>query len=115
MSADIRTHPELQTFARTAELISLMSSPSKLRTAATSTSAAAHGPVPEGNWLGHKQKSKQEEGEKEKEGLTRTSKVVLEESLGVLTSSFSDPAIVDAMSEFSHKQVCCAVARQISF
>ena len=43
------------------------------------------------------------------EGLTRTSKVALEESLGVsISSKLSDSAVVGATSEFSQKQVCCA-------
>ena len=46
MPAEIRTHVELQTFARTADLVSLMSSLSKRRTAATSSSLAGHGLVP---------------------------------------------------------------------
>ena len=46
MPAEIRTHLELRTFARTADLVSLMSSLPKMRTAATSSSSAGHGPVP---------------------------------------------------------------------
>ena len=45
MLAEIKTHLELQTFARTADLINLMSSLSKMRTAATSSSSAGHGPA----------------------------------------------------------------------
>ena len=57
MLAEIRTHLGLQTFARTAELISLMSSLSKMRTAAASSSSAAHGPVPMEIGLGQEQRS----------------------------------------------------------
>ena len=46
MPAEIRPHLELQTFARTAEITSLMSSLSKMRTASTGSSAASNGPVP---------------------------------------------------------------------
>ena len=46
MLAEIRTYLDLQTFARTSVLVSLMSSLSKMRTAATSSSSAEHGPVP---------------------------------------------------------------------
>ena len=46
MLAEIRTHPELQTFARTTDLVNLMSSLSKIRTAATSSSSTGHGPTP---------------------------------------------------------------------
>ena len=52
MLAEIRNHLDLQIFARTAELISLMSSLSKMRIATTSTSAAAHGSAPMEIWLG---------------------------------------------------------------
>ena len=40
--AEIRTHLELQTFARTTDLVNLMSSLSKMRTTATSSSSAGH-------------------------------------------------------------------------
>ena len=43
MPAEIRTHLELQTFAGTAELISLMSSLSKMRTEVTRSSSAGYG------------------------------------------------------------------------
>ena len=46
MPAEIRTQLELQTPARTADLVSLMSSLSKMRTAATSSSSAGHCLVP---------------------------------------------------------------------
>ena len=45
MPADLRAHLELQTFARTTDLFNLMASLSKMRTAATSSSSAGHGPT----------------------------------------------------------------------
>ena len=42
MPAEIRTHLELQTFARTTDLVNLMSSLSKMRTATTSASSAGY-------------------------------------------------------------------------
>ena len=59
MPAEIRPHLELQTFARTAEIISLMSSLSKMRTASIGSSAASNGPVPmEIGWVNKKGKGK---------------------------------------------------------
>ena len=59
MPAEIRPHLELQTFARTAEITSLMSSLSKMRTASTGSSAASNGPVPmEIGWVNKKGKGK---------------------------------------------------------
>ena len=55
MPAELRTHLELETFTRTKELVSLMSSLSKMRTATTSPNAAALGPVPmEIGWVKNK-------------------------------------------------------------
>ena len=59
MPAEIRPHVGLQTFARTAELTSLMSSLSKMRTASAGSSAAAQGPVPmEIGWVKNKGQGK---------------------------------------------------------
>ena len=67
MTAEIRTHLELQTFARTAELVSLMSSQPNMRTAATSASSAALGPVPmEIGWVKNKGQGKGKSKEKGK-------------------------------------------------
>ena len=67
MPAEIRTHLELQTFARTAELINPTSSRSKMRTTTTSTSAAAHGPAPmEIGWVKNKGQAKGKSKEKGK-------------------------------------------------
>ena len=68
MPAEIGTHLELQTFARTTDLVNLMSSLSKMRTAAkfklSGTSSDA-----DGHRLDHGQKSGQEkeQGEREKQ------------------------------------------------
>ena len=57
MPAETRSHLELQTFARTAEITSLMSSLSKMRTASTGSSATSNGPVPmEIGWVSKKGK-----------------------------------------------------------
>ena len=63
MSAEIRTHLVLQTFARTMSILS------KMRTSATSTSSAAHGPVPmEIGWIKNKGQGKgKSKGEMERE------------------------------------------------
>ena len=62
MPAEIRPHLELQIFTRTTELISLMSSLSKIRTATTSPNVAALGPVPvESGWVKNKDKGKNKE------------------------------------------------------
>ena len=59
MTAEIRTHLELQSFSRTAELVSLMSSLSKIGTTTTCPKAAALGPVPmESGWVKNKEKGK---------------------------------------------------------
>ena len=68
MPAEIRTHLELQTFTRTAELTSLMSSLSKMRTATTVSNAGAIGPTPmEIGWVKNKGKCKGKGKGKEKE------------------------------------------------
>ena len=68
MPAEIRPHLELQTFARTAEITSLMSSLSKMRTASTGSSAASNGPVPmEIGWVNKKGKGKGKGKDKGKE------------------------------------------------
>ena len=68
MPAEIRNHLELQTFARTADLVSLMSSLSKMRTAATSSSSAGNGPVPmEIGWVKGKGQGNGKNKEKGKE------------------------------------------------
>ena len=68
MPAEIRPHLELQTFGRTAEITSLMSSLSKMRTASTGSSAASNGPVPmEIGWVNKKGKSKGKGKDKGKE------------------------------------------------
>ena len=66
MPAEIRPL-QLQTFTRTAELTSLMSSLSKMRTASTGSSAAAQGPVPmEIGWVKNKGQGKDKGEGKEK-------------------------------------------------
>ena len=61
MTAEIRTHLELQSFSRTAELVSLMSSLSKIGTTTTCPKAAALGPVPmESGWVKNKEKRRKE-------------------------------------------------------
>ena len=66
MLAEIRAHLELQTFARTAELTSVMSSLSKIRIASTESSAGASNPTPtEIGWVKNKTKDKGEGKEKE--------------------------------------------------
>ena len=66
MPAEIRPHLELQTFARTAEITSLMSSLSKMRTASTGSSAASNGPVPmEIGWVN---KERQGQGQRQRQG-----------------------------------------------
>ena len=68
MPAEIRTHLELQTFTRTAELTSLISSLSKMRTATTVSNAGAIGPTPmEIGWVKNKGKCKGKGKGKEKE------------------------------------------------
>ena len=68
MPAEIRPPLELQTFARTAEITSLMSSLSKMRTGSTGSSAASNGPVPmEIGWVSKKGKGKGKGKDKEKE------------------------------------------------
>ena len=67
MPAEIRTHLDLQTFVRTADLVNLMSSLSKMRTAATSSSSAGHGPAPmEIGWVMGKGQGKSKNKEKGK-------------------------------------------------
>ena len=67
MLAEIRTHLELQTFARTTDLVNLLSSLSKMRTAATSSSSAGHGPTPmEIGWVKGKGQGKSKNKEKGK-------------------------------------------------
>ena len=68
MPACSRTHLELQTSARTTDLVILMSSLSKTRTAATSSSSAGHGPTPmEIGWVKGKDQGKSKNKEKGKE------------------------------------------------
>ena len=68
MPTEIRPHLELQTFARTAEIISLMSSLSKMRTASTGSNAVSNGPVPmEIGWVNKKGKGKGKGKDKGKE------------------------------------------------
>ena len=68
MPAKIRTHLELQTFTRIAELTSLMSSLSKMRTATTGSNAGAIGPTPmKIGWVKNKGKGKGKGKETEKE------------------------------------------------
>ena len=68
MPAEIRTHLDFQTFARTTDLVNLMSSLSKMRTAATSSSSAGHGPTPkEIGWVKGKGQGKSKNKEKGKE------------------------------------------------
>ena len=65
MPAEIRT--QLQTFARTTDLVNLMSSLSKMRTAATSSSSAGHGPTPmEIGWVKGRGQGKSKNKEKGK-------------------------------------------------
>ena len=67
MPAEVRTHLELQTFARTTDLVNLMSSLSKMRTAATSSSSAGHGPTPmEIGWVKGKGQGRSKNKEKGK-------------------------------------------------
>ena len=61
MLAEVKTHLELQTFTRTTELISFMSSLSKMRTASTNPNAAALGPVPMESGWANKGKGKNNE------------------------------------------------------
>ena len=71
MPAEIRPHPELQTFARTAELTRLMSSLSKTRMASAGASPAAHGLVPvEISWVENKGHGK-EKGKGKKKGKSK--------------------------------------------
>ena len=64
---EVRTHLELQTFARTTDLVNLMSSLSKMRTAATSSSSAGRGPTPmEIGWVKGKVQAKSKNKEKGK-------------------------------------------------
>ena len=55
MPAEIRANLELQPFARTAELTSLMSSLSKMRTATTGSHAVNTGPTLHGDWMRQEQ------------------------------------------------------------
>ena len=67
---DIRTHLGLQTFRRTADLVNLMSSLSKMRTAATSSSSEGRTwSDADGKRLGQGQKSgqEQEQGERKRQ------------------------------------------------
>ena len=67
MTAEIRTHLELQTFARTADLVNLRPSLSEMRTPATSSSSAGHGPTPmEIGWVKGKGQGKGKNKEKGK-------------------------------------------------
>ena len=72
MPAEIRTHLDFQTFTRTTDLVNLMSSLSKMRTAATSSSSAGHGPTPreigwvKGKGQGKSKKNKEKGKEKPK-------------------------------------------------
>ena len=67
MPAEVRTHLELQTFARTTDLVNLMSGLSKMRTAVTSSSSAGHGPTPmEIGWVKGKGQGKSKNKEKGK-------------------------------------------------
>ena len=65
MPAEISTHLDLQTFARTTDLVNLMSSLSKMRTPATSSSSAGRGLVPvEIGWVKGKGQGKGKNKEK---------------------------------------------------
>ena len=68
MPAEITTHLELQTFTRTTELISLMSSLSEIRIASHQPErSAALGPVPmKSGWVKNKDKGKNKNKEKRK-------------------------------------------------
>ena len=75
MPAEVRAHLELQTFARTAELTSLMSSLSKMRTATTGSQAVNTGPTPmQIGWVKNKSKGKGKGKEKGKEKDKRKGK-----------------------------------------
>ena len=65
--AVVRNHLELQIFARTTDLVNLMSGLSKMRTTATSSGSAGHGPTPmEIGWVKGKCQGKSKNKEKGK-------------------------------------------------
>ena len=67
MSAEIRNHLELKTFARATSVVNLMSSLSKMRTAATSSRSAGYDPTPmEIGWVKGKSQGKRKNKEKGK-------------------------------------------------